>query len=392
MATQDFVPQDSTTFTPIRYYTSLDPYYYVVDNRPLQDIETNLHSVGQGGGDAARRAAVLGALSTSPLLARTFTTSTALTGFSGLVPTQISSSVLQIGPGAIFDTRAISLTIPQVVVKTALLTQSPTFNITSPISVGTSIVYTVEGTFVELTNASMASSHLPYVDAANTYLPSTLMGGELQLSLNAGLPATTGSQVPPVTTVGKIPLYNITIAQGASTFSISLHQNAPYYRGINREARPYTYSGGATAAVTNGINMFTCVAGSVTGVILPLTLAETSINPYNPIKVKITFNPTATGGNAVFRLRYKGFATGELTSVTGTTSGLDIIPVNVVANGVQSFTTTLAAVANTEFAGFVSGVWTINKEYLNITLERVGGNASDTNTGSINIMSVTFTQ
>ena len=108
------------------------------------------------------------------------------------------------------------------------------------------------------------------------------------------------------------------------------------------------------------------------------------------LKVKITFTPTVSSGNVVFRLRYKGFSSAELNSVTGTTSALETIPV-VTANAVQTYTTTIN-VPTSEFAGFVSNVWAVNREYLNIILERVGANAGDTNTGSIQIMSVALVQ
>ena len=36
-----------TLFVPVRYYTAQDIYYYQVDNRPLQDIVTNLTTLAE---------------------------------------------------------------------------------------------------------------------------------------------------------------------------------------------------------------------------------------------------------------------------------------------------------------------------------------------------------
>ena len=40
------------TLTPVRFYTSLDPYYYIVDNRPLEDLNKNIKLVAESS-DAA---------------------------------------------------------------------------------------------------------------------------------------------------------------------------------------------------------------------------------------------------------------------------------------------------------------------------------------------------
>jgi hypothetical protein len=34
-----------SSLTAIRYYTSADPYYYTVDNRPLTDVDTSLTTI-----------------------------------------------------------------------------------------------------------------------------------------------------------------------------------------------------------------------------------------------------------------------------------------------------------------------------------------------------------
>lgn len=394
MSNPTFVPQNDSNFTAIRYYTAQDPYYYITDNRPMQDIETNLKSIRSGGGDAGRRAVLISQLNASVGPLNRYLPITATRAFTGLQIVQASGTTARVMPGATFERLLIDSSFStQTIIKQASTVVPVDFTINAPSVAGTSIVYTIEGVYTDITSATMPTSSIPYVDSTNPYLESTLLNGELKLTLNAGTASTTGTQVPPTTTSGKFPLYNITIAQGASTYTVSLHANAPTTEGLRRTVIPVPLtSGGATQAVTNNIFSTTYVTGSVTGAILPLNLAESALSPYAPIKVKITFAPTVTGNAAAFRLRYKGLATGDLTTSSFTTGTIDPVTVTSVANGVQSYTTSLATIPTTEFAGFVSGNWVVNKEYLNIILERVGGNAADTNTGSINVLSVSLTQ
>ena len=393
MTTPAFVPQDSTTFTPIRYFTAMDPYYYTVDNRPLTDIETNLHSVGQGGGDAARRAHLLESIANASSHADAYTSVGHTTGFSGLPVTQLSSSSVQIGPGAIYDTRNINTTNTQQIVKTAILTGSPIFNITAPITVGTSLVYTIEGTFLDINATTMPTSGLPYVDASNTFLPSTLMCGELQLYLNAtGTPATTGSQVAPTTTPGNYPLYNITMTQGSATYTVTLHPNAPLRKGLHRTITPIPVSPTGTAVINTYMTAYTMAHSASSSLALPLDITENNLNPYAPIKALVTFAPATASGNMVFNLVYKGFVAGEADTDAFISSSNDVVAVTSGANGFQTFNTVNAIIPNTAFAGFVGGVWTINTAYLAVALQRLGSNGSDTNTGIANIISVVLYQ
>lgn len=392
MSTQDFLAQNDSNFTQIRYYTALDPYFYAVDNRPLQDIETNLKDIRNGGGDAARRAAILGALGVGSISAHILVPDNYSRGMTGLRVNQIDSTTVRIGPGAVFDTRSISESILDNVVKIALSTKSTDFTVAPPLLVGTSIIYTIEGEFVELTQANMISSNLPYVDKDNKYLPSTLMNGELKLSINSGTPGNTGTEIAPATTFGKFPIYNINISQGSTTYTVSLHPNAPYTKGLKKSVRPVPLAvNGATLNIANDIQAFSFAEGVVNGVILPITLDE-NLNPYAPIKLKFTISPSAANGNASFRVRYKGFSTGELTATPTINSPIDNLPVGSVANAIKTDITVNAVIPNTEISGFVNGIWSINKEYLNIVFERVGDDSGDTNTGSVNLIGITLFQ
>jgi hypothetical protein len=392
MSTPDFLPQNDTNFTDVRFYTALDPYFYTVDNRPLEDLQTNIKAARTGGGDSGRRATASLALNLAEVMSEMFTAQNQTTAISGLQVYRTGANAARVGPGAYYELRNISATVTHQVLKQALVTANTDFAITAPVGAGTSLVYTVEGQFYELNDTTMPATQLPYMDASNIYLPSTLVHGELRLTLLSGTAATTGTEVPAATTAGKFPLYNITIAQGSNTFKVELHANAPRPKALARNvtATPLP-SGGTTAGTVNEMVMQTFVNASTTGVMLPSVLHENNVSPYMPIKVKMTFTSTVTGGAASFRLRYKAFSAAELTSVAGTTTALDNISISAAANGVQTYTT-VVSVPPSEFAGFVSTAWVVNKEYLNVIVERVGGDSLDTNTGSTQVLSFALVQ
>jgi hypothetical protein len=396
MATPDFVPQNDGNFTSIRYYTATDPYFYTVDNRPLQDIETNLKANRSGGADAARRASYLGSVNLAAALADLYSVpldSAAPRALTGLAVSNPSTNVIRVGPGAVYESRQTSTSIADVIMKLAQITKTSDFTLTAPVTGGTSIVYTIEGTFVELTTVTLATSQLPNMDSTNAYLPSNLTHGELQLSLNTGTAATTGTEVAPGTTAGKFAIYNITLTQGSSVPYIWAHANAPYIKGLHSRVTPVALtSGGATAGMTNEMPSFAFPDASTTGVALPLVGSTIALNPYKPIKVKVTFVSTVSAGNIVLRLRYSAFGNGDIIANAATTTNNEVIAVTGAGNATQTVTFTTALMPNSAFAGLVSNAWTVTKDKLSIVLERVGAHASDTNTGSLVVLQVALIQ
>lgn len=397
MSSPNFVPQDDTNFTAIRYYTAADPYYYVIDNRPLQDIETNLKASRTGGADAARRAVLNTSLNLSSIQSDLYTapaSSGAARVMTGLIVSSPSTGTIRIGPGAVFEQRSINDALTtNLVTKQAQITINTDFNIVGPVGAGTSIVYTIEGKYNDLTATDLATTTLPYMDATNAYLPSTLLNGELTLGIVVGTAATTGTQVPAATTSGKYPLYNITLTFGSSVPTVTLHANAPYMKGLSQHTLPVALtSGGAVIGVTNETPSVTFAEGSTTGVILPITGVTGVLNPFKPVKVKLTFASTTSSGSVALRLRYKGFAVGDLLTAALTTTALEPVAITGSANAIQSYTTLTAVVPNTEFAGFVNGVWVNNKEKLEIILERVSADVTDTSTGNLVVINTFLTQ
>lgn len=396
MSTPDFIPQNDGNFVPIRYYTASDPYFYTVDNRPLQDIESNLKASRSGGSDAARRAELLGSINLAAVMSDLYSVpldSGATHTMTGLVVSNPSTNTIRVGPGAVYEARQISTSITDVIMKMALLTKTTDFPLTVPVSAGTSVVFTIEGNFVELTTANMSSTQLPNMDVANVFLPSTLVHGELQLSLNTGTAATTGTEVPPATTSGKFPIYNITLVQGSSVPYVWAHTSSPYMKGIHHRVIPVSLTtGGATIGVTNEMPSVTFVDAATSGIALPITGSTLSLNPFKPIRVKMTFASTISSGNLVLRLRYSGFGTGDVIANAATTTNNEVIAITGAANATQTAITATAVVPPSAFAGLVGNVWSINKDKLSIVLERVGAHASDTNTGSMILLNTTLVQ
>lgn len=136
---------------------------------------------------------------------------------------------------------------------------------TAPSTAGQSIVYLVQAAFSETDTTPVV---LPYYNAAS---PSTPYSGPsnsgsaqntkrvqtVTLQLKAGAPATTGSQAAPAADTGFVALYQITIANGASSIvnaNIATAPTAPFINYKLPSLRPgfstmlvYTASSGWTA-------------------------------------------------------------------------------------------------------------------------------------------------
>jgi hypothetical protein len=391
--TQDFVAQGDSNFTAIRYYTQFDPYFYSVDNRPLQDIETNLKDIRSGGADAARRGVLISSLAQS-MLQKYLITPGATRFVTGLEVSSPSTNAIRVAQGAVYENHIISSGSTISVVKQAIKLTDSDFTFTPPVTVTHAQTFTIEGKFLELTSGDMAASTLPYLDAANAYLPSTLIPGELKLQINvASVSAVAGSQTPPATTSGWFPIYNVTFTQGVTNPVVSAHANSPEMAGLYKSVRPVAHTtGGAAQSIIDDSIANTFADAATSSVLLPLALGPESLNPFKPIKVKLSVSTTITGGNWALRLRYKGLSAGDLTTSARTSSIIAATAVTAAASAVQLVTLSTITIPNTEFSGFVNGNWVINRDRLVAILDRVGADVADTNTGVMNLFEVELFQ
>lgn len=382
MSTPGFIPQDSNSLTAVRYYTQFDPYHYATDNRPLTDLAANISTISSGGGDSARRATLVNELSLSSVFQELFSNSRNPLVVSGLTVGVTSGNIVTVNPGAVYQAQALNDTYANTIVKQALFLTAQNFNIVSPSSVGNSIAYIIEGQFSDLSSVNMGSSAIPFLDSTNQFLPCLLLNKELKLQLKAGTQAPTGSQVEPSVDAGWFPLYTIISTYGATNPIIYANANAPYLKGLSRSTTPVLLSSSSAVMVdVAGVPSFGFQKSGTQGVSVKVSLRDGNVNPYVPVKLKMIFSSDVSGGNFAFKLAYLATGVGDSTTTAMTSTPLEQIPMNVAANSVSTYTTATLNIPPTAFSGVVSNTWAINKENLFVILQRVSGDATDTNTG-----------
>lgn len=395
MSTPGFIAQDSNSLAQVRYYTQFDPYHYAVDNRPLTDLASNITTISSGGGDSARRATLVNQLAISSIYQELFTNANNSMVASGLSVSYPGSNILTVNPGAVYQAQATNDTIAQTIVKQALLFAPVSFNLVSPSNAGTSISYVIEAQFSDLSAANIPSSGLPatFLDANNTFLPCLLLNKELKLQLKAGTQAATGTQVEPSIDPGWFGLYTVVVTYGVTNPTVYAQATAPFIKGVNHSTNPALLTANsATQVNVAGIPSFSFAHGSTQGIAIPVPLRSQFTNPYVPIKLRLAFSGDAAGGNYALQLSYLAVGVGASTTTAVTTTNIEAVTMNVTANAMQTYATATAIVPATAFSGFVNNNWSINCEKLFVTLNRVGGNAADTNTGNLRVHDVVVFQ
>lgn len=374
MSTPAFVPQSESSMTPIRYYTPFDPYFYTVDNRPLQDIAANLTFLGVSGGDSARRATLLTQLGMSSAFAGLFDAEGG-SGFVDGMDVSLSGTTLQIGAGALYVTDAINTEISTSVVKQALSLKPTSFTLTAPTNgMGDAKDYLVQVKMGPLNQTTMETSELPFLDKDNTLLPGLLLNGEALISIKEGVTANLGSQVTPTADVGYLPLYIVTYAVSAANNRVRLHASAPKARGA-RAGTPLFASNTLAGTGTSSLNV-------------PVSLAGQGFNPLLPIKLRVLYSVSVPNNSAALQVKYLPLSTGVATGTAYSTAGQETVAMPVSANTLAEFVTTTAAIPTHAFAGFVGNTWQVNKSMLRVTLDRLGDDAADTTNGDITVLEV----
>ncbi len=162
-------------------------------------------------------------------------------------PTTPASLSVTVGPGAItqlgpIDTQSygsLPADAADQIVKMGINLESTSFALTPPATPGQSIIYLIEGSFVEsdttpvvLTYVNAANPAQPYSGPANSGTAQNTQRIErVQLQLKAGAAANTGSETAPSVDTGWSGLYLITVNNGQTTVtatSIAVHPAAPF--------------------------------------------------------------------------------------------------------------------------------------------------------------------
>lgn len=220
MSTPEFV-SSSQSLATVRYYTELDPYYYTVDNRPLEDLASNIQS-SVNASDAGRIASLIGGLQLSATIAGMFGGSSTNPRTLGLVLTNPATGQVSLSAGVLTIQDAINSSDSRTVTKIAASPIDQTLSTPHPVTVGTEIYY-----LIEVNYASLASgSTFPYY-VTNPHLDSSLAHGELKVNVVAGVKATIGSGVVPTGTAGWYPLYVVQAKAGDTTVTITRPASTP---------------------------------------------------------------------------------------------------------------------------------------------------------------------
>lgn len=360
----------------VRYYTQFDPYFYTVDNRPLQDMSANDEILSQGI-DAARRGLMINDISRSINYRAQYGTGGYITGLDLSAP---SNNNIQVNPGAYYTSLAINAGNSATIVKQAFNWQPVSFSIPAPTSVGYNIIYTIAIQYNDL-NASNTSG-IPYLDTSNSRLFENLLNGTLAIQIYAGTQAPAGSEVAPTIPGGWVGLYNVTVPYGATTWSKVVYASgAPGSYGLYHPVhtlRPTT-TNGATSAAYGDMLAYSFADAASNYLNFTFPVQSGTINPYKPIKFRVMYGSSATG-NIAFRINYQTLSSGNSAVPSYTTTGIDYLPFAAGAGAnFYSFDTVNAVMPGSNAA---------NALLTSINIERVGADGGDTNTGTFSIIRV----
>jgi hypothetical protein len=172
-------------------------------------------------------------------------TSTLFSGL-GCVPTAPAGMTVNVNPGRAYSLQSTdsgaysSLSADSTpLVKQGILLAAQNFSCPAPTTAGFSINYLVQGAFQEVDGGSTV---LPFYNASNPAQAYSGPGGTgtssntyrdntVQLSLKAGVAATTGAQITPTPDAGFTGLWVISVPYGATTITsgnISQYSGAPF--------------------------------------------------------------------------------------------------------------------------------------------------------------------
>lgn len=376
MSTPAFVPQSQDSLIPVRFYTPFDPYFYTVDNRPLQDLSANILAISSLGGDSARRAVLLSQLSACSAFSSLFKADGDLGVVEGM-GVSFSNGSLRIGKGALYFTDVVNTEVSATVTKQALLSEDKVFALTGPNpGLGDAKDFLVQLQVRNVSQDNTPESSLPFLDVSNNFLPSLLLNGEACITIKEGVSATNGQQQTPQVDAGHIPLYVVTYTLNAGNSTVRLHPQAPSVR-----------RGKAVTALSSG-NVLSGSGDSA--VSAPVSLRSQGFSPLLPIRVRVLYTSSTGTGNVAMQVKYTATSVGSLVSGTMALAGQEVITPPAVANTLAEFTTSTAVVPTSAFAGFVNGSWQVNKDVLQVSLFRAGGAGGplDTSSGDVTVLEV----
>lgn len=395
MSTPQFLPQDASTLKEVRFYTPLDPYHFTVDNRPLHDMQDNIESLARGGIDSARRAAALTQVSMSSVFDELAPKSTNTYTFSGLEVDYLGTDYIRVNRGAVYFLDVINESDSAMIRKQALKVRPENLSFTRPTSAGNAVVHLVVFRSTTLDLTTMNTSQMPYIDAQNPYLPSTLLMSELELALLPGTVAPTGSAVPPSVPSGWMPLYTVTLVSGISQPQIAFAEDVlPANEFSHRLSLSPATTAGAILSDVHGVPTHTFNKESVASAVFMLPVSLKGVNPYRSFKLKILYSGTTADGHYALQMRARSFSTGQVISGTNqfTSPVLQLTGTGTAGELKEAVTAYEYSLPNSLFSGFVGSTWGVTQQYVPVTLSREVADALDTSTGNLRIHEIVAVQ
>lgn len=383
MTTPTFI-SSTVGFGAIRYYSQFDPYFFSVDNRPLVDLATNDAMIAIAG-DAARRAVMMEQIGTSTFSLLSFGVSRYLLGLAVSNP---SANILRVGPGLEYESLPVNASDSRTIIKRAVFPFSADFSVPSP-GGGNSVVYLVQGKYVDFGSTNPATtSNYPVWDGTNNYLPTTLLNGELQISVLSGSAAVTGTEVIPTPTSGWFPIYNATVVGAATSFTAVYNAAAPLSAGLSRKITNFVNTGGSSTVVVGDTPASQLANATTSGVIFDIPI-DTNINPYKPIKFTFGYSPTVTSNAVAMRVKWQ--AVGNTDVINGpsyTIATQDNVPISGAADTYNVYTTINAVISSAVIQAAIAA----SKIRFTVVVERLGADGADNNTGSFRLIDLTAIQ
>lgn len=212
--------QDPTSeFQPVEFYTDKDPYYYVIDNRPLRNLDANIAQLA-GSLDGVSRSVLTEAVAASAEDAGLYKVGTKTLGLEAF---QYSEGVFSLTPGVLFQSASINSGDSTQVLKKASYPVSTAISVPNTVTSGKERNYLIQ---VRLVDGGDGNPSF-YDDGTNPTTAQTLFNGKLEVAAVAGSDANIGSATVPAVTSGWIPMYVVKRTFGVTDMAISSHVNAP---------------------------------------------------------------------------------------------------------------------------------------------------------------------
>ena len=187
------------------------------------------------------------------------------------VPTIPPSMTVRVAPGSMVQNSVVD-TVPygslgadpnSPLMKMGINLAPHSFDLVAPVDAGKTVVYLIQASMQESDEGMLV---LPYYNAANPVQPfsgptnsglpqATSRNQYVQLQLKAGVPLTTGTQLPPVEDQGWTGLYLITVSNGQTVIaanSIKVLPTAPFLGHKLSSLKPGFGSGVQTFMVDGG--------------------------------------------------------------------------------------------------------------------------------------------